>query len=341
MDLGAGQGRGGVAADAPVVIGLAVRQPPDAGVVGRFGTARAHGLGLAAQGRIDLALDDPLCPGRPVAGQVLLGRAPHDGGRQDHPVGGGLIEVGQLEQGLVDDEVRRHSPGREVGLHPGGFLIEGRREGGDARQIGLGVLGRLDRMLGVEEVGQALVRPGQLRDRIGRGAEAAAAIGETLAHDLGVAEEGQGVVIDALGFGQGAAVDGLELVHLRPEHRPVGIDLGLGPVIEAGLHGRHRALVHAQPGQGLGRLQQEGLDDPVHQGRQGGGGRGGRLRQGLATGGETRAGGDGEHKTAAIDHHGGRLPWHETAEDAARRRMASYGCVNRRGVPASRVRRGS
>ena len=52
-------------------------------------------------------------------------------------------------------------------------------------------------------------------------------------------------------------------------------------------------------------------------------------------------GGGGEHKTAAIDHHGGRLPWHETAEDAARRRMASYGCFNRREVPASRVRRGS
>ena len=29
------------------------------------------------------------------------------------------------------------------------------------------------------------------------------------------------------------------------------------------------------------------------------------------------------------------------AEDAARRRMASYGCFSRRGVPASRVRRGS
>ena len=182
-----------------------------------------------------------------------------------------------------------------------GFLVQRRGEGLQAREIGLGVLGRLDAVLGVQEVRNAVVGPAQLVDRIGR--REALAVGELVAGGDRVAEIFDRVVVDLAARGQGLAVDGLHLGHEALEHHLVSLDLGGGAVVEARFQGGHRPGVQTQHGHRLGRRHDHLLDDALHQAFQG---RGGGLLTGegqnLAGGGQTGPRSGGEKKAAAIDH---------------------------------------
>ncbi|MNS67578.1 hypothetical protein D3C72_1008330 [compost metagenome] len=309
---------GGVVFQAETIIGLAVRQPPDAAVMGGAWTHGLQGVGLTLDGRIDLIGQDGLGLGGPVAGQVLLGRAARQGGGHDRVGCGRAGDGAHLGQGAIDDEVRRHGPGGELGLHPRPLVVHALGEVRQARQIGLGVVRRLDTVLTVEEVGDLLIGAAQLTDGVGRGREAAA-VGEAVPHHQGVAEELQRVVIGLLGRRQLTLVDGLHGGHAVLELDLVGVDPGLRAVaqLEAGVS--HRSPVHAQHGQGLGIGQDHLLGDLVQQGQElGRGGTSSRRRGGLrpntlsqgaggARGRERASQGSG-HQQAATVHHRGFLP---------------------------------
>ncbi|MNR14965.1 hypothetical protein D3C85_1314690 [compost metagenome] len=194
--------------------------------MGGVGAHGLQGVGLTLDGGIDLAGQDGLGARGPVAGDVLLGGASGQGLGHDRVHHGRAGDGAHLGQGAVDDEVRRHGPGGELGLHPRPLGVHALGEVRQARQIGLGVVGRLDAVLAVEEVGDLLIGAAELADRIGRRVHAAA-VGEAVALHQGVAEEFQRVVIGLLRRGQLALVDGLQVRHRRLELSLVGIDLGL------------------------------------------------------------------------------------------------------------------
>ncbi|MNS80822.1 hypothetical protein D3C72_1145190 [compost metagenome] len=217
---------GGVVLQTEAVVVLALRQTPDAAVVGRAGAHGLQGIRLTLDGRIDLRRQNGLGARGPVAGDVLLGgaarqRLAHD--RVGHRRAGNGAHLGQ---GAIDDEVGRHGAGGEVRLHPRPLVVHALGEVRQARQIGVGVLGALDAVLAVKEVGDLLIGAAELADRIGRRVHAAA-VGEAVALHQGVAEEFQRVVIGLLRRGQLALVDGLQVRHRRLELSLVGIDLGL------------------------------------------------------------------------------------------------------------------
>ncbi len=210
MDLVRRHGGGGAVLQRQGVVGLALRQAPAAGVVRRLGPPALDQGDLARQGRLDLGGEDRGGLGLPVAGQVLFLGSPRQGGDQARGVGRHVVQAAHLRQGLVDDEVGRDDALASVAAGQLGFLVEHGGEGLQPRQIGLGVLPRLDGVLVVQESRHALVGSGELGEHI-RGADAAAAVGDQAVRVGALAvDEGQGVVAHPRGGTEGGAVDALE-----------------------------------------------------------------------------------------------------------------------------------
>jgi hypothetical protein len=160
----------------------------------------------------------------PVAGDGFVGGAAHDGldqGGVVRPLAGQGVE---LLQGLVKDEVGRDHAQARVVAGALGVVVQRPREGLQPRQIGLGVLGRGDLVLGVEEGGNRLVGAGQLaQDVRGAGAvvaEVEGAVGRVLRPQA----EDHRLVVDARQAVQARGVEALQAGEFGGGHRLVGGD---------------------------------------------------------------------------------------------------------------------
>ena len=265
---------------------------------------------LALQGRQDRTFVDARGLPRPIAGDlVLLGAA--DDGLDDRRLGGrGRGEGLHLDQGLVDDEVRRDHAVGDVLAGDGGLLVHQASETLHPRQVGVGVRLGLDRVLGVQEVRHRLIGAGQLAQHIGR-AGAAAAIAELpIALVLDGQHELHGVVVDGVHALEGLAVDGAQGVQLLAGPHLGGLDGGERAVAQLALGPGQLADIQAQAGGHLGRQPQLLGHDHVEQGVQASDLARPRLGQGRRPSdrGEARGGGGKQHVTAIEQGFSSRNP---------------------------------
>ncbi len=289
------------------VIGVAVLQPPDAGVV--------HGLAARCLDRGDLgverlgdwAVDAPGRLGCPVAGNALGGRLLGQGlghrtvGARQRPQGL------HLRQGLVEHEVGRRDAVGDVLVKAVGLLGDDAGKGVHARQEGLGVGLGLDRVLAVEEIGRRAIGAGQLAEDVGAGAAPAAEA--ELVEALFRRREAphDRVVIDAIHAGQLVARNGLEHRHgavQAVERRQV---FGNGRGRQLRLQPGQFALVEAERSRRLRRMRQAFLEDGVESvtERLGGSRIAGRIRSSLGgapNGRRTGYGGGGNQQMTTIEH---------------------------------------
>ena len=293
MDLISGQGGVGALAQQPLIIGLAVGQPPDAGVMTGLGRVGGEHVPLAGQGGIDFALDDL---GRAIAESALnaLGLGATGDGLGKPRLGGGDRQLSvHLAQSVGEDEVRRDHPQTRVTLHPLGFRIERFRHGVQPSDIGLGVGLGFDSVLTVQELGSARIGSPLLAHHIGGGAlahgggEGVVAIGElgrigAQFHGVDDAVADQAVLMTEAPIPQ--AAQGLELVRCKAVFRRDG---GPGPIREPRLQRGVGALVEAEGGRAFGVSAQKILANVVKQAR----GLRVRVRSAPAGGGERGIGG--------------------------------------------------
>ena len=174
VDLGGAQRRGRRGGQRMGVIGLALRQPPDAGVVHRPASKLAQQRHLAIQRRHNLGRVGRARPRRPVP-RDPLGRGALN--QRSHQRRGLSRRPQQLHagQGAIDGEVGRDDPQADVAAHPLQLLVHHPAKRLQARYIGLGVLAGLDAVLAGQEVGRVLPGAVDLAQHIGR-ARALAAI---------------------------------------------------------------------------------------------------------------------------------------------------------------------
>ncbi len=131
----------------PGVIGLSVRQAPDARVMSRLGGVGAERRDLPVEGWKHLVLDDPGGVAGIVAGNAL-GRRPA-GQRGHQPRLGrrrGAIVL-HLGQGGGQDVVRRYDAQARIASRPLGLLVEHDGQILQPRQIGVSVGGGVDLVL--------------------------------------------------------------------------------------------------------------------------------------------------------------------------------------------------
>ncbi len=225
---------GGAGADLqqPVVVGGAVGQTPDPGFVARLGPGGPQDRDLAVQGRIDLLVGERGGAGRPVAGQAGRFGLARQGDGKARLVRGGGAEPGHLAKGGVQDEAGRDDAQADIAADPLALLVQFGGESLHPREPGLSVLRGRDRMLGVEQFGDAGEGAGLLADQVGGGAlghgrgqgvvaiDEAGAVGPQL-----VGIDGDVVVELALDV-QTGGVEGLQ--RLEPVRRGGGDALGAG-----------------------------------------------------------------------------------------------------------------
>ena len=302
VDLVRRQGRGRVVLQRHRVVVGAALQAPNAGVVSSLAADAFHQGDLALQGRQDRVQIDLGRLARPIAGDVLfLGAA---GDRLDQRRFGrrGVGEGLHLDQGLVDDEVRRDHAVGDVALGDQGLLIHQAREALHPLQIGVGVGLGLDGVLGVQEVGHLLVAARQLAQHVGR-ARTATRIGELA---IALVLDGQGeldrVVVDRVHARQGLAVDGAQFGELGAGLGGAGRDRLERAVAQQALGPGQVVLVQTQARGQLRRLAQQlghgRVEERIHLGGLAALSQGDRRQ---TTGGREARGGSGEHHLATIE----------------------------------------
>ncbi len=149
--------RGGLVTQAERVIGLASRTAADTRLVAGARPLLRYQRDLCIERSRERAVDDPLRPCAPVAGKALLGRAPRKRAHQRGFLARLPAQRPELHQRLVGDEIRRNDAALQVIARPAGVVADFAREGVQPRQIGLGIGGRFDRVLGRNEIGRRLV----------------------------------------------------------------------------------------------------------------------------------------------------------------------------------------
>ncbi len=234
------------------------------------GALAAERLRLAADRRIDVALDDARGAPGPIAGEVASGGAAGERGGHTGPGGRDAGDVGHLQQSLVDHEVGRDHADRIFGAQPGGFVVELAGEGGEAGEIGLRVGRRLDRVLGVEEVGDRAVGAAELADAVGLRPAVGAVVESVIGLDRGLAEEMERIVIDRVHAGQAVARDRLEGRVDAAQPLLVLAEAPGGAIVEPRLRGRMLAPVEAERGQEFGIGEDELVPGTLQQRVRGG-----------------------------------------------------------------------
>ena len=335
VDLVGGQpGRGDVAQAVGVIL-LALRQAAHRGLVHgvRLGGLE-YGV-LGGQGRIDPLGHKPFDLGAPVAGQAL------GAGAVDNRLGQGRgrrrrrQDAVLLADGLGQDEVGRDDAQRIVFLQSIRLGHQNVGEGVDAGDIGVGVGGRLDRVLVGQEVGRGLIGAALLADAVRIG-PAALAVRDVVGGDHPVQILGQAVVVVGVARIEFGAVDAGQVGALATGEGALVVFLGACRNGQFGLGGGAVALVQAEHGDDLRALVQRLLERGVHEGLQLGGGVAlrcpGLTREGgAADGDEAGAQRGGLKKTTTIEH--GTAPrnldaametaWAEAASEIADSRCAA------------------
>ena len=170
MDFVGRKGRIGALLQQPGVIGLAIFQTPDAGIVGRIRGIGAQDLPLAIEGGIDLRLNNLSSHARIVAHNALgLGPRADRGDEPRLACGNGQHAI-HLTQHVPGDEIRRCDAQTRISAHPIGFLVHHLGHVAQASKIGVSVGLCVDLMLAVEEFCRAGIGPALLADHIGASA---------------------------------------------------------------------------------------------------------------------------------------------------------------------------
>ena len=226
-----------------------------------------EGRDLAVDRRIDFGLDDPRRPRRPVAGDALgLGAV---GERGDEAVAGrGLVaQFGDLAERQVERPARGEIAARRLRPLVLGLIIEKPGEFRQARQIGLGVGGVLDRMGTVQEIGDTEIIAVLLGDVIG--------VLDTADPEFGISDQillqpvNDDLAVERGGGRQAGRIDRRQ----RRQRRLVvgqalapGLVIGLG--VERRAQRRQRAGVNPKRGREAGRILHRLQEDLVEQAAQ-------------------------------------------------------------------------
>ncbi|MCI3180199.1 hypothetical protein C5708_08030 [Caulobacter sp. CCUG 60055] len=299
VDVVGVQRGGGADLEQPGVIGLAVRQLPDAGVVPGLGLGGLDLGDLPVEGREDLVGNQRRRLARPVAGDPL-GLGALGQGLDQAGLGGLLAAIlRHLIKRRLQDEVRGHDPRAGVAPDPVRLLVQRLGEGLDPRQIGVAVGAGRDLVLRVQELGQAGEHAGLLADHVG---------GRPLRHHRveGVVAEGEARALEAhlQGVEHGVVIDEILAAEPRPFQRlepaqAVGAGLGAlldrrpGPVAQPALQRRAAAIVEAEAGGRFGGFVEDFVGEGVQQAMQRRIALGAGLGTSLRPGGESRTGGQG------------------------------------------------
>ena len=282
------------------VVGLAVRQPPDARVMDRataqFGDERALPVERGEDPLGHQPCDRLGALKRQVGGLQLGGQI----NRRAGLFGRLVADRRQLFQRGVEDIVGGEDAlGRILALALG-LGIDGRTERLDPRDIGVGIGGIGDAVLAAQEIGHVPVSPRQLAEHIGGIAARACPIGKALARDHPVEAVGEDVVIQPRPLPQRVARDGGELRPFLPGARELAHFARPRRIAQPRLQAGARAGVEAQRGCQLRAVLQPRIEEAVQHrpqlritrpfpwGNLGPGGRGGGRRD-KAGGGEELA----------------------------------------------------
>ncbi len=225
------------------VEGRAVLEAPDARVVDRGGPHGLQGRDLPVEGGADLGVIDLGRLGAVAFPQALGAGAAIEGTHQVRLVRAGA-DRGELAQGDVQQEVRRHDPLAHIVAEPVGIGVQHRGETIQASQVVVGVLGRGDGVLLVQEVGQVGIGAGDRRDHVAGRREAVSAANVQIEDRLGgLRHIEHGIVIDRVHARELFAIQGLETAN------PVEIGglllghAGGGNILQLRLQAGVRALV--------------------------------------------------------------------------------------------------
>ena len=299
------------------VVAVALRQPPAARVVAGAGPRLARGGDLPVERGVNLAGDDGLGPGAVgVAVEARrLGPAAH-ALHQHHVVDGAVAQGGHLLQRRVQREVGRQHAAGLVGAEALHVLVHDHREGAQAVEVGVGVVGGADLVRAVQEVRHVLIGARQLADHVGGVAAAAGAEGEARPPVDGLPGRVlHHLVVDARGGREPRPIHRLQAPQPVPLLREAALLLGLRTGVQPVLQRRARPLVQPQGGGGLGAVVHLLLEEGVQQraqprvlrpadGRRGCGGR--PVRRGLGRertrGGEAGDGGRAGQEVATMQH---------------------------------------
>ena len=145
----------------------------------------------------------------PVAGDLLLSGAAQDRLDQNRLVGGCGGQGAQLGQGAVEHEVGWNDAQTFIQTRAFDFLVDRARQGGQTRQIGVGVFLGLDLVLAVQEVGDIVIGPLKLVDDIGRARRAASIFELVRCGRLAFQTVLDDLAIELVGAIQGRRIDGL------------------------------------------------------------------------------------------------------------------------------------
>ena len=162
----------------------------------------------------------------------------------------------------------RSSPRAGGGLDAAEFAVELRGELREAVEIGLGVGGILDEVVGVEELGRVDVGAGVLADDVGRIAPPAdrdVAIGQRIALEPGAIGALHDLQAGARRRGEGAEVERVDRREVGADHRREAVLPGLAAVAEQAAERGARALVDVERGRAFGRQRKVMLGDGVEQ----------------------------------------------------------------------------
>ena len=148
--------------DPPIIISLALRQPPAAGIVrGAAAKLLKHG-DLAIERLRDRAGDQGAGARRVIAGEVRLPGAANQRGDQRGLGRRRRAQPLEIADRLVEDEIGRDDAKAGIVADALGFLVEIAGEGFEPREIIIRVGGVVDRMLGVEEIGDGVIIAAEL-----------------------------------------------------------------------------------------------------------------------------------------------------------------------------------
>ena len=267
------------------VILLALGQLPHAGVMRGLLLQLLHQRDLAIQRGIDAVLHHLRGRGAPVAGDVLFPGAAHHRFRHRAGFGRGRTQLGQGRHQLGQREVGRdHAQAGIMALHVQ-FLVHGMREGAQPRDIGVGVVFRLDGVLGVQEGRRVDGIAGQLAEDIGLPRAGRAVIEVAVGVFTRRKVEHHHVKVGLVLAEEGIAVECLQPLELAGVHGLLLGDAGQRGVVDQPLFAGALGGIQAQRGgQGGGEVQRL-LHEVIEQ----------RVQRGTATSRESgRRGTDGK-----------------------------------------------
>ena len=173
VDLVRGHGGRGRGLERPAIIFVAVRARPHARVVRGDGALGSQFGDLPLERRGDILRCDLARRRRPVARDFLFPGAALDRFDQAAALARVLRRQLHLLDRLVEQEVRRHQAHGPRGTDPRELAVELLGIGLKPRQIGFGIGGGFDRMLGVEEARHVEIGADILDHDVGRVAPAA------------------------------------------------------------------------------------------------------------------------------------------------------------------------